>query len=115
MFRLPTTATAPFCPSEVRGTVAVPAGAPAWRKLVTFLGPGLLVAVGYMDPGNWATDIEAGSKLGEALLFVIVGSGAAAILFQILSARLGVATGLDLAQACAGRYPKAVRIGLWLL
>lgn len=60
MFRLPTTATAPFCPSEVRGTVAVPPGLPLWKKLLRFAGPGLLVSVGYMDPGNWATDIEAG-------------------------------------------------------
>jgi manganese transport protein len=111
----PTLATAPFCPGEVEGSIQVPVGASLLKRVLVFLGPGLLVAVGYMDPGNWATDIEAGSKLGEALLFVIVGSGAAAILFQILSARLGVATGLDLAQACAGRYPKAVRIGLWLL
>jgi manganese transport protein len=113
--RLPSVATAPFCPSEVEGSVRVPTGATLVKRALIFLGPGLLVAVGYMDPGNWATDIEAGSRLGEALLFVIVGSGAAAILFQILAARLGVATGLDLAQACARRYPRPARIGLWLL
>jgi len=112
---LPTIATAPFCPGEVEGSVQVPLGASLLKRALVFLGPGLLVAVGYMDPGNWATDIEAGSRLGEALLFVVVGSGAAAILFQILSARLGVATGLDLAQACARRYPRGARIGLWLL
>lgn len=112
---LPTIATAPFCPGEVEGSVQVPLSGSLLKRALVFLGPGLLVAVGYMDPGNWATDIEAGSRLGEALLFVIVGSGAAAILFQILAARLGVATGLDLAQACARRYPKPARIGLWLL
>jgi manganese transport protein len=112
---LPAIATAPFCPGEVEGTVQVPLHAALYKRVLLFLGPGLLVAVGYMDPGNWATDIEAGSRLGAALLFVVVGSGAAAILFQILAARLGVATGLDLAQACALRYPRRARIALWLL
>lgn len=112
---LPSIATAPFCPGEVEGSVHVPLRAPLYQRGLLFLGPGLLVAVGYMDPGNWATDIEAGSRLGAALLFVVVGSGAAAILFQILAARLGVATGLDLAQACALRYPRRTRIALWLL
>ncbi|HEY2050584.1 MAG TPA: Nramp family divalent metal transporter [Caulobacteraceae bacterium] len=112
---LPSIATAPFCPGEVEGTVQIPLHAALYKRLLLFLGPGLLVAVGYMDPGNWATDIESGSRLGAALLFVVVGSGAAAILFQILAARLGVATGLDLAQACARRYSRPTRIGLWLL
>ncbi|MEO0034074.1 MAG: hypothetical protein RLZZ501_97, partial [Pseudomonadota bacterium] len=70
MFKLPTTATAPFCPSEVTGSVRIPAGAPLWRRALAFAGPGLLVSVGYVDPGNWATDIEAGSKFGFALLWV---------------------------------------------
>ena len=61
-FKLPTTATAPFCPSEVAGTVAVAAGDPYWKKVLRFAGPGLLVSVGYMDPGNWATANEAGSR-----------------------------------------------------
>jgi manganese transport protein len=112
---LPAIATAPFCPSEVEGAVQIPLHAALSKRVLLFLGPGLLVAVGYMDPGNWATDIEAGSRLGAALLFVVVGSGLAAILFQILAARLGVATGLDLAQACARRYPRRTRIALWLL
>ena len=63
-FQLPRVATAPVCPSEVRGTVAVPPGLPGWRRLLRSAGPGLLVAVGYMDPGNWATDIESGSRYG---------------------------------------------------
>ena len=62
MFRLPSTATAPFCPSEVRGSVFVSTGAPLWQRILRMAGPGLLVSVGYMDPGNWATDIEAGSR-----------------------------------------------------
>jgi len=112
--RLPTTATAPFCPAEVQGAVRVPEGAGLLRRLAAVAGPGLLVAVGYMDPGNWATDIEAGSRLGADLLFVVVGSGLAAILFQLLAARLGLA-GLDLAQACRERYSAPVRRLLWLL
>jgi len=115
MFRLPTTATAPFCPSEVRGTVAVPPGLPLWKKLLRFAGPGLLVSVGYMDPGNWATDIEAGSRYGYALLFVVVLSSLAAMALQCLSARLGIVTGMDLARASRNRYqPGALRVQ-WLL
>ncbi|MDB5479158.1 MAG: Mn2+/Fe2+ transporter, family [Caulobacteraceae bacterium] len=109
---LPTTATAPFCPAEVQGTVAVPAGGALSKRLVAVLGPALLVAVGYMDPGNWATDIEAGSRLGADLLFVVIGSGLMAIFFQTLAARLGLA-GLDLAQACRTRYGPRVRVALW--
>ena len=70
MYSLPRTATAPFCPSEVKGSVAIDAGASFIKKFMRFAGPGLLVSVGYMDPGNWATDIEAGSKYGHGLLSV---------------------------------------------
>ena len=77
---LPRIATAPFCPAEVQGSVAVPAGMPSWRRLLRSAGPGLLVAVGYMDPGNWATDIEAGSRYGYDLLFVVLFCGVAAML-----------------------------------
>jgi manganese transport protein len=115
MLGLPKTATAPFCPSEVRGSVAVPAGLPGWRRLLRFAGPGLLVSVGYMDPGNWATDIEAGSRFGYALLFVIVLSSLAGILLQTLSARLGLVTGRDLARLCRERYPRPAVLLLWLL
>src|SRR6202012_2556623 len=68
-FNLPTTATAPCCPSEVQGTVAVAQGAPLWKRIMQFAGPGLLISIGYMDPGNWATDIEAGSPYGYSLPF----------------------------------------------
>ena len=76
---LPKFATAPFCPSEVRGSIAIAPGAPWWQRVLRFAGPGLLVAVGYMDPGNWATDIEAGSVFGYSLLFVVLLSSLAAI------------------------------------
>ncbi|MBP2290992.1 Nramp family divalent metal transporter [Azospirillum rugosum] len=113
MFSLPKTATAPFCPSEVRGSVAMPTDAPLWRKLLRFSGPGLLVSVGYMDPGNWATDIEAGSRYGYNLLFVVLLSSLAAIVLQTLSARLGIVTGRDLAQLSKDRYGKRTRLTLW--
>lgn len=77
---LPKTATAPFCPNEVGGTVTVSPSQNKWRKLLAFLGPGLLVAVGYMDPGNWATDIEGGAKFGYLLLSVIFLSNLMAML-----------------------------------
>src|SRR5215470_2472670 len=115
MLGLTTTANAPFCPSEVRGTVVVPAGLSSWRKLLRFAGPGLLVSVGYMDPGNWATDIEAGARFGYALLFVVLLSGLSGILLQTLCARLGLAAGRDLARLCRERYPRPVVLALWLL
>ena len=79
MLSLPTTATAPFCPSEVRGSIEVPKTGSTLQRLMRVLGPGLLVSVGYMDPGNWATDIEAGSRYGYALLWVVLMSSLAAI------------------------------------
>jgi manganese transport protein len=114
-FELPRVATAPFCPSEVRGTVAVPADLPFWRKAFRSAGPGLLVAVGYMDPGNWATDIEAGARYGYDLLFVIAGCGIAAILLQWLAMRLGLVTGFDLGRMARERYSPAACRALWLL
>ncbi|MFX6036206.1 divalent metal cation transporter, partial [Acinetobacter baumannii] len=75
-----------------------------WRRLLAFAGPGYLVAVGYMDPGNWATDVAGGAHLGYLLLSVILLSSLMAMLLQALSARLGIASGLDLAQACRERY-----------
>ena len=110
----PTIATAPFCPAEVQGEITLPRTGSTWRKIAAAAGPGLLVAIGYMDPGNWATDIEAGSRLGADLLFVVIGSGIAAILFQTLAARLGIA-GYDLAQACRARYSRPTNIALWLM
>jgi manganese transport protein len=115
MFGLPTTATAPFCPTEVRGTVRVPAKAPAWKKFFAYAGPGLLVSVGYMDPGNWATDIEAGSRYGYGLLFVVLFASLVAILLQCLSMRLGLVARRDLAQLCRERYAKPAAMVLWVL
>lgn len=115
MFRLPKTATAPFCPSEVRGTVSIAPASSIRSKFSRFAGPGLLVSVGYMDPGNWATDIEAGSRFGYDLLSVVVLSGLAAMLLQWMSMRLGVVTGRDLAQLSRERYSRKANIALWLL
>ena len=112
-FKLPTTATAPFCPSEVAGTIIVPEGDPFWKKIIRFAGPGLLISVGYMDPGNWATAIQGGSQFGYQLLFVVVLSSLAAIVLQCLSMRLGIVTGKDLAVHCREQYSPAVGKTLW--
>ncbi|AUT70936.1 Nramp family divalent metal transporter [Paraburkholderia hospita] len=114
-FKLPTTATAPFCPSEVQGSVAVTQSAPFWKKILQFAGPGLLVSIGYMDPGNWATDIEAGSRYGYSLLFVVVLSSLAAMVLQCLSMRLGIATGRNLAELSRTRYSPGIARIQWLL
>ncbi len=100
---------------EVHGSVPVPLTGGFWRKLFAFAGPGYLVAVGYMDPGNWATDLAGGAKYGYTLLSVIMLSNLMAILLQALSARLGIASGRDLAQACRDHYSKPATIVLWLL
>src|SRR5881628_204062 len=100
---------------EVHGSVPIPIGAGFWRKMLAFAGPGYLVAVGYMDPGNWATDLAGGARYGYTLLSVIMISNLMAILLQALSARLGIASGRDLAQACRDSYSKPVTIVLWLL
>jgi len=100
---------------EVHGSIAVPTGAGFWRKLFAFAGPGYLVAVGYMDPGNWATDLAGGARYGYTLLSVIMISNLMAILLQALAARLGIASGRDLAQACRDHYSKPTTIVLWLL
>jgi manganese transport protein len=98
---------------EVHATVAVPEGGSWLRKLFAFMGPGYLISVGYMDPGNWATDIAGGARFGYTLLFVIMLSNLMAILLQALSARLGIASGRDLAQACRAYYPRPVNYLLW--
>src|SRR5712691_11784799 len=100
---------------EVHRTIPVPKGLGFWRKLWAFSGPGYLVAVGYMDPGNWATDLAGGSKFGYTLLSVILISNLMAILLQSLCAKLGIVTGRDLAQACRDHYSKPVSVVLWLL
>jgi manganese transport protein len=115
MLGLPKTATAPFCPSEVKGTVFVSPSIPGWRRLLRFVGPGLLISVGYMDPGNWATDIQAGSAYGYALLFIVLLSSLAAIVLQCLSARLGLVTGRDLAVLTRENYSRAGTTAMWLL
>ena len=86
-----------------------------WRRLLAFVGPAYMVSVGYMDPGNWATDIAGGSQFGYALLWVLVMASAMAVLLQTLSARLGLVTGRDLAQACRDEYPAPVRWALFVL
>src|SRR5881409_2938745 len=101
--------------AEVHRTVMVPRTLSFWRKLLAFSGPGYLVAVGYMDPGNWATDLAGGSAFGYKLLSVILLSNLMAILLQSLCAKLGIVTGRDLAQACRDHYSKPVSIVLWLL
>ena len=99
---------------EVHGTIPIPAGAGFWRKLFAFAGPGYLVAVGYMDPGNWATDLAGGARFGYTLLSVIMISNLMAILLQALSARLGIAAGRDLAQACRDHFSRPVTLLLWV-
>lgn len=100
--------------SEVHRSVAVSNGS-RWRKFLAFVGPGYLVSVGYMDPGNWATDLAGGSKFGYQLIWVILVSNLIAMLLQSLCAKLGLVTGKDLAQACRDYYSKPVSILLWLL
>ena len=100
---------------ESHGTIAIPHGAGFFRKLLAFTGPGYLVAVGYMDPGNWATDIAGGARFGYALLSVVLLSNLMAVLLQALSARLGIASGRDLAQACRDRFSRPTTIVLWIL
>ncbi len=101
--------------SEVHRSLVVPPSASFFRKLLAFAGPGFLVAVGYMDPGNWATDLAGGSKYNYSLLSVIMISNLMAILLQSLSLKLGIATGRDLAQACRDHYSKPVSLFLWFI
>ena len=100
--------------AEVYRSVPI-GGRSKWRKMLAFAGPGYLVAVGYMDPGNWATDLAGGAKFGYSLLSVILISNMMAVLLQGLSAKLGIATGRDLAQACRDHYSKPVVWGLWIM
>ena len=98
----------------MHGSVGIPTGAGFWRKMFAFAGPGYLVAVGYMDPGNWATDLAGGARYGYTLLSVIMVSNFMAILLQALAARLGIASGRDLAQACRDSFSRPVTIVLWV-
>jgi manganese transport protein len=106
--------TLPSLP-ESHHTIHVPRGVPFWRKALAFAGPGYMVAVGYMDPGNWATDLAGGSRFGYTLLSVILISNLMAILLQALALKLGIVTGRDLAQACRDHYSRPVSFGLWIM
>jgi manganese transport protein len=110
----PNVASLPSLP-EAHRSVPFHSGASWFRKLLAFAGPGYLVAVGYMDPGNWATDIQGGSKFGYTLLSVVVVSSLMAMFLQALSAKLGIATGRDLAQACRDHYSRRTSMVLWVL
>ena len=101
--------------SEVHRSVDIPKNVGILKRLFAFAGPAYLVSVGYMDPGNWATDLEGGARFGYQLLWVLVMSNAMAVLLQTLSARMGIAAGRDLAQACREYYPKPVSYALWIL
>ncbi len=104
--------------AQVHGSITAPSAATqhsAARRMLAFFGPGYLVAVGYMDPGNWATSLAGGSRYGYALLSVILLSNAIAMLFQAAAVRLGVAAGIDLAQACRQHFSRRVSLALWLL
>jgi manganese transport protein len=116
---MPTESTvlvAPIEPSlpEVHSTVHISRSPIYWRRLLGFLGPGFLISVGYMDPGNWATDIAGGSRFGYTLLFVIMASNLIAILLQSLSLKLGIATERDLAQLCNESYGRWMSFALWV-
>jgi len=109
-----TVLTEPSLP-EVHSSVSVSRSPYYWRRLLGFLGPGFLISVGYMDPGNWATDIAGGSRFGYTLLFVIMLSNLIAILLQSLSLKLGVATERDLAQLCRESYGRTASFTLWIM
>jgi len=100
---------------EIHRSVVVPGGAGWLRRMFAFAGPAYLVSVGYMDPGNWATDLAGGARFGYQLIWVLVMSNLMAVLLQTLSARLGVVTGQDLAQACRDHYPAGFAYPLWVL
>src|SRR5512138_1726936 len=102
--------------SEVHGSVDTTAGhRPMWRRVLTFFGPAYLVSVGYMDPGNWATDLAGGSKFGYSLIWVLLMSNLMALLLQSLSARLGIVRGRDLAQMNRETYPRFINFPLYIL
>src|SRR5437899_11592528 len=109
-----TTIALPSLPESHR-TIPFSSGASWFRKILAFAGPGYLVAVGYMDPGNWATDIGGGSKFGYTLLSVVFISNLMAMFLQALSAKLGIATGRDLAQACREQYSHRTGLFLWVV
>jgi manganese transport protein len=101
--------------AEVHRTVAIPQNVGPLKRLLAFAGPAYLISVGYMDPGNWATDLEGGARFGYSLIWVLLLSNLMAMLVQTLSARLGIVTGRDLAQACRAHYSRAISYILWIL
>lgn len=101
--------------SEVHRSVNIPKGASMAKRMFAFFGPAYLISAGYMDPGNWATDLEGGARFGYSLIWVLLMSNIMGILLQTLAARLGIATGRDLAQACRDNYPRSVNYALWVL
>lgn len=101
--------------SEMHRTVTIPKGPSLTKRMFAFLGPAYLISVGYMDPGNWATDLEGGSKFGYTLIWVLLMSNGMAVVLQVLSGRLGIVTGRDLAQACRDHYPRSLNYVLWVL
>lgn len=100
--------------SEVNASVNVQ-GKSFWKRLLTFTGPAFMIAVGYMDPGNWATDIAGGARFGYQLIWVVLLANLFAVMFQTISARLGIVYGRDLAQSCRDHYPKIVNYALWIV
>ncbi len=113
-YHLPATSTAPFCPTEIKETIPLEPGANFLQRFKRYSGVGFIVAVGYMDPGNWATDIEAGSRFGYALLCVVLISSIVAMLLQTLCVRLGVVSGRDIAQLCRERFNQKINFILWI-
>ncbi len=101
--------------SQVHRSVSIPKGASLAKRMFAFFGPAYLISVGYIDPGNWATDLEGGARFGYTLIWVLLMSNAMALVLQALSARLGIVTGRDLAQACRDHYPRSVCYILWIL
>src|SRR3954471_17037309 len=101
-------------PHSIAGTVMEPSPS-SWRRWLAFAGPAVLVSVGYMDPGNWASDLEGGSAFGHSLLWVLALSSLLATFLQHLAGKLGLASGLDLAEACRRYYPRPVVLVLWAL
>src|ERR1700712_1309986 len=101
--------------SEVHGSIDTTHKKKGWKKIISFLGPAYLISVGYMDPGNWATDLAGGSAFGYKLLWVLLASNLIALLLQSLSARLGIVRGLDLAQASKNTYPRFINFCLYIL
>src|ERR1700716_804990 len=109
-----TAVTEPHSLEDIHGSVPIPHRS-RWRRFLAFSGPAFLISVGYMDPGNWGTDLEAGSRFGYQLLWVLLVSNLMALLLQTLSSRLGIVAGRDLAQACREEYPRPVAYVLWIL